>query len=180
LELGSWKGAANNEMVDSVLKRETFRIAQIYVPVKRRGTVSADLVGEIAESILEIGQQTPILVRPDGDRYVLVEGLHRLEACKALGEETIVGFLVQAHLSTETVKPSSETDLEVARQKTERLRQLRLAKEAAERPTASTAKEIESRSTSDERGGKRLVARRSKPISLVDWLSKRGHDGFSS
>ena len=25
-----------------------------------------------------------------------IEGLHRLEACKALGEETIVGYLVQA------------------------------------------------------------------------------------
>ena len=28
--------------------------------------------------------------------YVLVEGLHRLEACKALGEETIEAHLVQA------------------------------------------------------------------------------------
>jgi len=35
-------------------------------------------------------------VRQDGDRFVLVEGLHRLEACKALGEETILGFLVDA------------------------------------------------------------------------------------
>jgi hypothetical protein len=25
-----------------------------------------------------------------------VEGLHRLEACKQLGEDTIVGYLVQA------------------------------------------------------------------------------------
>ena len=31
------------------------------------------------------GQETPILVRSDGSRFVLVEGLHRLEACKALG-----------------------------------------------------------------------------------------------
>ena len=29
-------------------------------------------------------------------RFVLVEGLHRLEACKQLGEETILGYLVQA------------------------------------------------------------------------------------
>jgi hypothetical protein len=33
---------------------------------------------------------SPILVRADGARFVLVEGLHRLEAAKALGEETIV------------------------------------------------------------------------------------------
>jgi sulfiredoxin len=38
--------------------------------------------------------QTPILVRADGARFVLVEGLHRLEAAKALGEKTIVSFLV--------------------------------------------------------------------------------------
>ena len=29
-------------------------------------------------------------------RFVLVYGLHRLEACKALGEETISGYLTQA------------------------------------------------------------------------------------
>jgi sulfiredoxin len=27
---------------------------------------------------------------------VLVEGLHRLEACRKLGEQTIIGYLVQA------------------------------------------------------------------------------------
>jgi hypothetical protein len=32
----------------------------------------------------------------DGDRFVLIEGLHRLEACKALGEATIVGYRVDA------------------------------------------------------------------------------------
>jgi sulfiredoxin len=46
--------------------------------------------------MLAIGQETPILVRRDGARFVLVEGLHRLEAAKALGETTIVGYLVQA------------------------------------------------------------------------------------
>ncbi len=79
-----------------MLKREKFAIADIYVPVKRRATLKPATVQEIAQSILEVGQQTPILVRRDGDRLVLVEGLHRLEACKALGEETIIGYLVQA------------------------------------------------------------------------------------
>ncbi len=46
--------------------------------------------------MLEQGQQTPILVRRDGERLVLVEGLHRLEACKKLGEAAILGYLVQA------------------------------------------------------------------------------------
>jgi ParB-like chromosome segregation protein Spo0J len=78
-----------------MLKRENFPIANIYVPVKRRATLDPDTVQKIAASILEIGQQAPILVRQDGARLVLVEGLHRLEACKALGETMIEGYLVQ-------------------------------------------------------------------------------------
>jgi sulfiredoxin len=79
-----------------MMKREKFSIANVYVPTKRRATLKPATVQEIAQSMLEIGLQTPILVRRDGDRFVLVEGLHRLEACRALGEETIVGYLVQA------------------------------------------------------------------------------------
>jgi ParB-like chromosome segregation protein Spo0J len=79
-----------------MMKTQKFPIKDIYVPVKRRSTLNPQTVHDIAESILEVGQQAPILVRQDGARYVLVEGLHRLEACKQLGEETIVGYLVQA------------------------------------------------------------------------------------
>ena len=79
-----------------MMKREKFTIASIYVPQKRRATLKPETVKEIAESMLQVGQQTPILVRQDGERFVLVEGLHRLEACKALGEETILGYLVDA------------------------------------------------------------------------------------
>jgi ParB-like chromosome segregation protein Spo0J len=46
--------------------------------------------------MMEKGQETPIFVRPDGQRFVLVEGLHRLEACKALGETTVPAYFVQA------------------------------------------------------------------------------------
>jgi ParB-like chromosome segregation protein Spo0J len=78
------------------MKRQPFPIADIYVPVKRRATLNPKTVDQIAESILEVGQKTPILVRRDGARFVLIEGLHRLEACKKLGETTIFGFLVDA------------------------------------------------------------------------------------
>ena len=81
-----------------MMKRETFAIANIYVPVKRRATLDPKKVQELAESILQSGLQTPIMVRKDGERFVLIEGLHRLEACKQLGEETILGYLVQARL----------------------------------------------------------------------------------
>jgi ParB-like chromosome segregation protein Spo0J len=79
-----------------MMKREIIAIADIYVPVKRRATLKPATVADIAASMLEVGQQTPILVRRDGERFVLVEGLHRLEACKALGEKTILGYLVDA------------------------------------------------------------------------------------
>ena len=79
-----------------MLKRENFPIANIYVPTKRRLTLEQKRVDELAESMLKDGQQTPILVRADGARFVLVEGLHRLEAAKALGEQTIIGFRVDA------------------------------------------------------------------------------------
>jgi len=78
------------------MDQKTLKIDEIYVPVKRRKTLDAKVVNEIAESMLQDGQLMPILVRRDGDRFVLVDGLHRLEACKALGEKTVAGFIVQA------------------------------------------------------------------------------------
>ena len=81
-----------------MLKIQQFPIAEIRVPVKRRKTLEPARVTELAEAILEAGQETPIRVRADRQGYVLIEGLHRLEAMKALGEETIAGFLVQGHL----------------------------------------------------------------------------------
>ena len=50
----------------------------------------------LAEDILENGMKTPIQVRHDGKRHILVEGLHRLEAAKWLGETMIDAYLVQA------------------------------------------------------------------------------------
>lgn len=75
---------------------QVFKISDIYVPVKRRQTLDPATVEAIAESMLEEGQRTPVMCRRDGDRLVLVEGLHRLEACRSLGEETIIGILVRA------------------------------------------------------------------------------------
>ena len=79
-----------------MLIKRTIAIKDIYVPSKRRLTLNPKTVQEVAESMLAVGQQTAIMVRQDGERFVLVEGLHRLEACKMLGEETIIGVLVQA------------------------------------------------------------------------------------
>jgi ParB-like chromosome segregation protein Spo0J len=79
-----------------MLKKHVFPIATIYVPSRRAKSLEPKKVGQIAESILAEGQNNPILVRADGDRFVLIEGLHRLEALRALGEDTVEAYIVQA------------------------------------------------------------------------------------
>ena len=79
-----------------MMKRETIPIADIYVPTKRRGNPRTKASRRTRRQHSRQGPQAPILVRADGARFVLVEGLHRLEAAKALGEQTIVAFLVDA------------------------------------------------------------------------------------
>ncbi len=78
------------------MKPVSIKIADIYVPQALRKPVDPDKVTALAESIADKGLETPILVRPDKARYVLVSGLHRIEACKALGETTILVNVVQA------------------------------------------------------------------------------------
>lgn len=71
-------------------------VDDIYVPAARRKTFDPGKAEALAEDILENGMTTPIHVRHDGKRHVLVEGLHRLEAAKSLGEREIDAYLVQA------------------------------------------------------------------------------------
>ncbi|MEO9615767.1 MAG: ParB N-terminal domain-containing protein [Nitratireductor sp.] len=79
-----------------MLRIEKVAIASIYVPTARRKTLHVDTVRHLAEDILENGMKMPIQVRHDGKRNVLVEGLHRLEAAKWLGETEIDAYFVQA------------------------------------------------------------------------------------
>lgn len=79
-----------------MLRIEDIPVDRIYVPTARRKTLHPETVRLLAEDILENGQKTPIQVRDDGNRYVLVEGLHRLEAVKWLGESTVKAYLVHA------------------------------------------------------------------------------------
>jgi len=51
---------------------------------------------ELAEDILENGLQKPIYVRQGKGRYVLQEGLYRVEAMKLLGETLIDAHIVAA------------------------------------------------------------------------------------
>ncbi len=72
----------------------SIRIDDIYLPAKRRAEIDPARVEALAESILEEGLQVPISVRRGKGRYVLVAGLQRLEAMKALGEESITAIVV--------------------------------------------------------------------------------------
>lgn len=71
-----------------VLKRQILAIQDVYVPVKRRQTLDPHKVEAMAESIMDKGQDAPILVRPDGHR----EPTAPLKP-RALGggDETILG-----------------------------------------------------------------------------------------
>jgi uncharacterized ParB-like nuclease family protein len=74
----------------------SLKIEEIYVPVERRKELDLQRVESVAETIMEEAEERPIQVRRGKDRYVLVKGVHRLEARKALGEETIQAFIVNA------------------------------------------------------------------------------------
>lgn len=166
-------------------KPESFPIEKIFVPTKQKKTLKPEVVGEIAESILDIGQQAPISVWRDGDRLVLVEGLHRLEACKALGETTIIGVLVPAELAQHKPQLAERPEVEAERIKMARLKQLRLEKEAADASTsalksAGATQAPRTRSTKGVRDNPKASPGRtagSTRKTLSDWITQQKGSG---
>jgi ParB-like chromosome segregation protein Spo0J len=170
-------------------KPESFLIDKIYVPVKRKKALKPELVKSIAESILEIGQQAPIVVRRDGDRFVLVEGMHRLEACKALGEKVIIGLLVSAEIAHQSTLLSYSAEAEAERDKMVRLKKLRLEKEAAEKLTLASKAVMERESAELLRKSPEKSIRNSPPSqlnrrtsastpkTLSEWFAQQKRDG---
>ena len=165
-------------------KPESFPIEKIFVPTKMKKALKPEVVGEIAESMLEIGQQTPISVRLDGDRLVLVEGLHRLEACKALGEATILGVLVTAELAQHRPQLAERPEVEAERLKMARLKQLRLEKEAAEASTATIrsvsatqAPRTRPKGVRDDPKASPGRTAKSTPKTLSDWITQQKGSG---
>jgi ParB family chromosome partitioning protein len=60
----------------------------------RRRDINVKAVEKLAQSIDQIGLRHPITVRRRGDKYQLIAGRHRLEACKKLGREHIPASIV--------------------------------------------------------------------------------------
>lgn len=79
-----------------MLKIVSVKIEDIYIPSARRREMDQGRLDTIAENLLNGEQQKPIRVRRGKGRFVLVEGVHRLEASKALGEIEIDAYVVQA------------------------------------------------------------------------------------
>jgi ParB/RepB/Spo0J family partition protein len=59
-----------------------------------RREINAASVKKLAQSIDQVGLRHPITVRKKGDRYILVAGLHRIEAHKNLGLDHIPATIV--------------------------------------------------------------------------------------
>ncbi|MFD2204852.1 ParB N-terminal domain-containing protein [Kiloniella antarctica] len=72
------------------------KIEDIYVPTERRKELDPTKVDQVAEEIISEAEERPISVRKGKERYVLLRGIHRLEAHKALGETTIKGYIMNA------------------------------------------------------------------------------------
>lgn len=82
-----------------MMKAIPVKIAEIYVPAKFKGTLDDAKAAALADQIVgDGGLKVPIQVRRDEaqKRYVLVAGLHRLEAMRSLGEATIAAYIVAA------------------------------------------------------------------------------------
>jgi hypothetical protein len=73
------------------MQTENVSLNDITVPAHRARGLDAAAVDRLADSITRLGLQTPITVRydSDADDILLVAGLHRLEAARRLGWNTI-------------------------------------------------------------------------------------------
>src|SRR6185437_1012382 len=114
----------------------------------------------------------------------------RLEACKALGEKTIIGLLVSVDVAHQkTLLPDSA---EAEREKIARLRKLRLEKEAAEKsaPASRTVTKTQSAALLRDRPEKGIrnnlkatpsqlkrAASASKPKTLSEWRAQQERGG---
>ena len=79
-----------------MLKAISINIEEIYITVALRKQLDSAKAEKLAEKILENIEIVPIQVRKGEGRFVLIRGIHRLEALKLLGEKTVKAFIVSA------------------------------------------------------------------------------------
>ncbi|WP_417461957.1 ParB N-terminal domain-containing protein [Kordiimonas sp.] len=79
-----------------MLKTVPVKIDEIYVPTDRRKEIKQSEIDTIVSEMMEGVMRKPVRVREGKGRFVLIEGVNRLEACKTVGDETIPAYIVQA------------------------------------------------------------------------------------
>jgi ParB family chromosome partitioning protein len=65
-------------------------------PLQPRKTSDQQALEELAESIREQGLLQPIVVRPEGDEFIIIAGHRRFEACKLIGMDLIPSVVREA------------------------------------------------------------------------------------
>jgi hypothetical protein len=112
-----------------------------------------------------------------------------LEACKALGEKTIIGLLVSAENAHQKTLLPHSAEAEAERDKMARLKKLRLEKEAAEKLAQASKVVMEVGSAellrkSPEKGHLKATSSQlnrrtsaSTPKTLSEWLTQQKRDG---
>src|SRR5579862_6563508 len=83
-----------NRYLDSVSTFDNLEIDLIRVPPNTLRQTSQDIT-EIVDSIRENGLLQPIIVRPRGERFEVVAGNRRFEACKRLKHRKIKAMIVE-------------------------------------------------------------------------------------
>ena len=87
-------------------------------------------------------------------------------------------FLVSAQSNREKARSPYDAEADAIREKTERLRKLRLAKEAEEKRLFAASDGVPAKSRTEKPSRADRIATRAKPATLADWLVDRERDGF--
>lgn len=98
---GAQQIGGNQDLTHSLPDPADLRVALIDPdPQQPRQWVDPEKLAELAASIDANGQATPVMVRPAGDRYVIVHGERRWRAVRSLGWETIRAEVADADEAT--------------------------------------------------------------------------------
>jgi ParB family chromosome partitioning protein len=134
-----------------------------------RRPVDFTKVKELAESIKEVGLINPITVRPEGAEYLLIAGMHRLEAYKLLGINNIESNIIfKTDLEIELI----EIDENLIRNElhySERADLLLRRKEIYEELYPETKREATLKQNRNE-----IISERTKPSFVKDTAEKTG------
>ena len=89
-EINYYHEQSQSALEDGLQLLNSWKIADIEIPSKRRRSLNVKKVTELAESIKANGLINPVTLHKTENGLTLIAGLHRLEACKSLGFDRIL------------------------------------------------------------------------------------------